>query len=136
VLTGAIFGVLPALRVAQFGEIGRTSDRRSTALLSYQRLRNTLATVQIAFAMALLIGAGLLIHSFLKLAAVDVGFDGRNALSFDLVIAGNYTAERKLRVAEEITQRLRNDRRVLSIGYTDVPPLQPAVNYTSDFIPA
>ena len=86
-----------------------------------------LATVQLAFAMTLLVGAGLLLHSFLKLAAVDPGFDVRGVLSFELVVPGDSTAERKLDVAEALVERMRSNPQVSSVGFTDLPPLTPGI---------
>jgi predicted permease len=82
-----------------------------------------LATVQLTFAMALLIGAGLLVNSFMKLTGIDTGFDARGVLSFSLVVPGDSTADRKLEIAEELVARLESDSRVTSAGFADVPPL-------------
>jgi predicted permease len=72
--------------------------------------------------MALLIGAGLLVGSFLKLTGIDPGFDARGVLSFELVVPGNFTAERKLKVAETLVARLEAHPRVTSAGFADLPP--------------
>jgi putative ABC transport system permease protein len=123
VFVGALVGVLPALRLSQFGERGRNPAAALSAATSTTRLGYVLATAQLGFAMALLIGAGLLMHSFLKLAAVDPGFDARGVLNFELVVPGGATAERKLEVAQALTSRLQNHPRVIAAGFTDIPPL-------------
>ena len=123
VFVGALLGVLPALRLSQFGERGRSPAAELSAAASTTRLGSVLATAQLGFAMALLIGAGLLMHSFLKLAAVDPGFDARGVLNFELVVPGGATAERKLEVAQALTTRLQNHPRVIAAGFTDIPPL-------------
>jgi predicted permease len=92
-----------------------------------------LATAQLTFAMALLIGAGLLVNSFMKLTGIDTGFDARGALSFSLVVPGDSTADRKLEVAEALVARLEGDPRVTSAGFADVPPLTPGIILFSAF---
>jgi putative ABC transport system permease protein len=123
VFVAALFGVLPALRLSQFGERGRSPAAELSAAASTTRLGYVLATAQLGFAMALLIGAGLLMHSFLKLAAVDPGIDARGVLNFELAVPNGATAERKLEVAQALTSRLQRHPRVIAAGFTDIPPL-------------
>ena len=127
VATGVLFGLLPALRLSKYGEHGHGSESQLSTLARTSR-RNSrlgylLATVQLACAMALLIGAGLLVNSFVRLTGIDTGFDPNGVLSFELVVPGDSTAERKLEVAEALVARLENDPRVTSAGFTDLPPL-------------
>jgi putative ABC transport system permease protein len=70
-LATLLIGLVPALRVgaAAFGEARTTGDRQG------ERLRTTLVAAQIAMTFVLLIGAGLLIHSFVRLASVSPGFE-------------------------------------------------------------
>jgi putative ABC transport system permease protein len=123
VVTGVLFGLLPALRLSKYGEHGHASQSQLSTLARNSRLGHVLATVQLACAMALLIGAGLLVNSFMRLTGIDTGFDPRGVLSFELVVPGDATAERKLEVADAIVARLEADGRVASAGYTDLPPL-------------
>jgi putative ABC transport system permease protein len=123
VFVGALFGVLPALRLSQFGERSRSPVAKLSAAASTTRLGYVLATAQLGFAMALLIGAGLLMHSFMKLAAVDPGIDARGVLNFELAVPNGATAERKLEVAQALTSRLQSHPRVIAAGFTDIPPL-------------
>ena len=84
ILTGLVFGVVPALRgskldlSATLKESGRTGDS-----LSHDRLRGALVTLQIALSLVLLIGAGLFINTFLRLQSANVGFDVKGVLAFD-----------------------------------------------------
>jgi putative ABC transport system permease protein len=135
VVTGALFGVLPALRLSRFGEKGHNAAAQLSAAASNTRAGHVLATVQLAFAMALLIGAGLLLNSFLKLAAVDAGFDARGVLSFELVVPAGTTADRKLEVAQALAARLQEHPRVTAAGFVDVPPLSGAQWFSTRFVP-
>jgi predicted permease len=132
--TGLLFGVLPALRLSRFGERGVPAGQ-ALAPARDARIGRVLATAQLGLAMTLLIGAGLLLHSFVRLIAVDAGFDPRGVLTFELVMPGDYTPEQKLAATETLTERLRANPRVASVGYTDTPPLQRAVNLAGGFIP-
>ena len=73
-VTAVVFGLLPALRLTRYGEVGHTSASQLSAVAPTSRLGPVLATVQLTFAMALLIGAGLLVNSFMKLTGIDTGF--------------------------------------------------------------
>jgi hypothetical protein len=68
--------------------------------------------------MTLLIGAGLLLHSFLELAFVDPGFDARGVLSFELVVPGDSSPDRRLEVAAALASRLQDHPRVASAACT------------------
>jgi predicted permease len=136
VVTGVLFGLLPALRLSRYGESGHASESQLSALARTSSLGHVLATAQLTFAMALLIGAGLLVGSFLKLTGIDTGFDARNVLSFGLVVPGDSTAERKLEIAEALAARLGADARVTSAGFADIPPLTPGVIlFSALFVP-
>jgi predicted permease len=136
IVTGVLFGLLPALRLSKYGEHGHASQSQLSALARNSRLGHVLATVQLACAMGLLIGAGLLVNSFLKLTGIDPGVDGRGVLSFELVVPGDSTGERKLEVAEALTARLAADSRVTSVGFADIPPLMPnIIIFAFNFVP-
>jgi predicted permease len=126
-VTGLLFGLLPALRLSKYGEHGHASESQLSTVARNSRLGHVLATVQLACAMALLIGAGLLVNSFMKLTGIDPGFDPSNVLSFELVVPGDATAERKLEVAETLVARLESDPRVVSAGFADIPPLSAGI---------
>ena len=117
IVTGVLFGLLPALRLSKYGERGHASESQLSTVARNSSLGRVLATVQLACAMALLIGAGLLVNSFMKLTGIDPGFDPSGVLSFELVVPGDATAERKLEVAETLVARLENDPRVTSAGF-------------------
>jgi hypothetical protein len=74
-----LIGFVPALRVsgAAFGEglALNAGEGRTTADRRGERLRTVLVAAQIAMTLVLLIGAGLLIHSFVRLTSVSPGFD-------------------------------------------------------------
>jgi putative ABC transport system permease protein len=109
-LTGAIFGLLPALQ---------NSLRRPNELLkgggataarpAGRRVRGGLVVAEVALSLALLIGAGLLIKSFARLLAVDPGFNPEGVLTLNLNLPPARYAQPEQRVAfiQQITERLR-----------------------------
>jgi putative ABC transport system permease protein len=84
VLTGLIFGVMPAAQgsKAKFAESLKSVTRGGTAGGSRNRLRAVLVAGQLALALMLLIGSGLLIRSFLQLQGADLGCDPNGLLTF------------------------------------------------------
>ncbi|MGH7577644.1 MAG: ABC transporter permease, partial [Longimicrobiales bacterium] len=77
--TGVAFGIGPALRASRTDAL-HTSRRTATASRAEARLRSVIQAVQLALAVMLLAGAGLFGRSFLRLAAVDPGFDPHDLL--------------------------------------------------------
>ncbi|MDA0329691.1 MAG: ABC transporter permease [Gemmatimonadetes bacterium] len=88
IVTGALFGVLPAVHAsrAQPAVALREGGRGSGAGPS-SRLRNTLVVGQVALALMLLVGAGLLVRSFQNLNRVDLGFNPENVLATQIQLS-------------------------------------------------
>jgi putative ABC transport system permease protein len=91
-LTGIFFGLAPAWQASnqavndELKEGGRGSDG-----VRRQRLRSALVVSEIALAMVLLVGAGLLVNSFVRKSRVELGFDARHLLSMSIdMSAGKY----------------------------------------------
>lgn len=85
---GLLFGVLPAWRAAAAAADGHLTagGRGASAGRERQLVRRGLVVVQIALALTLLVGSGLAVRSFQKLAAVDPGFDPAGVLTFGLAL--------------------------------------------------
>lgn len=83
-LTGLIFGVIPAVQGSKSSlvEFLKDATRGGTAGGARNRLRAVLVAGQLALALMLLIGSGLLIRSFLQLQGADLGCDPRGLLTF------------------------------------------------------
>ncbi len=76
VFTGILFGVLPALQVPKLrvNDTLKEQSRSSTGVRRHAWIRNTLVISEIAFAAVLMVGTGLLLHSFLRVLDVNLGF--------------------------------------------------------------
>ena len=79
-LSGIILGLAPMLhtRLPRLGDALKTSSRGGSSGMRSQRLRSALVIVEVALAVVLLAGAGLMIRSIQKLAAIDPGFEAAN----------------------------------------------------------
>ena len=109
VLTGIVFGLFPAFRSSKseleqsLKEGGRSSpggERRGPA-------RGVLVAAEVAVAFCLLVGAGLLIQTFVRLRGADPGFDAHNVLAFNLVLPSRYSPAQGIQLYEEALARMR-----------------------------
>jgi len=86
--------------------------------------RKVIVASQVALSLVLLVAAGLLLRSFVKLATLDVGFDGNNVLlvGVDLKKAG-VPPDQQTAMYEEIESRLSSLPGVLSVGRSTITPI-------------
>jgi putative ABC transport system permease protein len=106
-VTSLLFGLVPALAASKpdLNQALKESVRGGTG--GRRRLRETLVVIELALALVMLIGAGLLMNSFMKLQAVDPGFNPRNALAMTVSLAG---ASQYVGPAREMFYRQLTDR--------------------------
>jgi putative ABC transport system permease protein len=85
ILTAILFGIVPAIQASNPDLVGslKEAGRSGTDGVARQHLRSLLVTVQIAMALILLIGAGLMINSFLRIQNNPLGADPKGLLTFD-----------------------------------------------------
>jgi len=88
VLTGLVFGLIPALQVSRPNLRGslQSEGRGASGGRSRHRIQRTLVGVETAVALALLIGSGLLVNSFIRMQRLDPGFDSESALTIRLTL--------------------------------------------------
>ena len=118
--TGVLFGLAPALRHAH---PRRTDALREGAASPRPGLRHVLVVAEIALATLLLVGAGLLINSFARLATVDPGFQPSQLLTFQIGLSSPLRQEEQRAFAERFVERLRAMPDVQSAAYARQLPL-------------
>jgi putative ABC transport system permease protein len=87
VLTGLLFGLFPALQLQKYSLIEALKKGAVLKGPGSRRLRDILVITEIALALILVIGAGLLVNSFIRLQNADLGFNPRNILTVMVVLA-------------------------------------------------
>jgi putative ABC transport system permease protein len=125
-LTIVIFGLAPALQASKIDlhsalkEGGRGSGR-----MAHHRLRDLLVVGEIALALVLLIGAGLMMRSLLQLLRVDPGFNTRNLLTFNISVpAAKYDQNDKvITFYQQLLSRLEALPGINGAGTVGVLPL-------------
>jgi putative ABC transport system permease protein len=119
------FGLLPALQSARRDLLaGTAGGRTGSAGRRQTRMRGSLVVAQVALSIVLLLGAGLLMRSFVKLVGVDFGFDSRNILvvpvAFPPVQPGQPPdPSQRILFYRQVLERIRNTPGIVSAGVTN-----------------
>ncbi len=125
VATAVAFGVAPVLRLARIppSQALRQQSRSATGARAQGRLRNTLAAAQVALALTLVAGAGVLLASFHRLQQVDVGVRVDGVLTFEVNLPTvRYDAARRAVFQEELARTLEALPGVTAAGGTSRLP--------------
>ena len=135
VIAGLACGAAPAFFASneETEETLRSGERLATG--SARKARDALVTGQLAIAVVLLVGAGLLVNSFVRLLYVDPGFDPENVLAAHLSVQEDNCPEPSPQVAafyNELEERIRAIPGVRAAGASTVSPL--SINRPSDFV--
>src|SRR5262245_53033987 len=104
ILTGILFGLAPAVRAARVDlnatlKAGGRNAQGDGGLSSRRRVRSLLVVSEVAISMVLLVGAGLLIRSFIRLQSVSPGFVPEGVVSMRLGLSGRQFENRDAAVA-------------------------------------
>ncbi len=123
-LTGLLFGVLPAMRAARLHPAAFLKDGAATGEGGRSRLFSGFVAGQVAISMALLVVAGLLLQSLRNSETFNPGFDTRGlALGYVDLNRHGLRGERGRQVFEEVVAALRQQPGVESATYANVVPL-------------
>ena len=127
VLTGIVFGLAPALTASKPDLIKSLRTSKSYGLMSFglRSFRGWLVVAELALAVVLLLGAGLLVRSFNKLMAIDLGFDRNNVLTARINLPRSKYSKEPQSVAfnQELLQRVKTLPGVESAGTINHTPL-------------
>jgi predicted permease len=126
ILTGIAFGLLPALQVpgVALHDVLKDSSRGASQGRSHAWMRNCLVVSEIALACVLLVGAGLLIRSFLRVLDIDLGFHPERAAALRIDPNSTYkTQEMRNAYFTQALDRALEIPGVEAAGLTDAIPL-------------
>jgi predicted permease len=126
-LTGVVCGLAPALRAfrTDLQETLKSGGRGSTAGRSEHRTRALLVISEVALALVLLVGAGLMLRTFEQLEAVDPGFDPHHLLTLEVAAAGKSypTGPSRIRFFDQLRLRLEAVPGVESVSFINHLPI-------------
>ncbi len=127
VLTGIVFGLAPALTASRPDLTGALRNSRAHGLMSFglRSFRGWLVVSELALAVVLLVAAGLLVRSFNKLVAVDLGFDRENVLTARISLPrSSYAKPQQVQAFyDDLLQRVKSLPGVQSAGIINHTPL-------------
>ncbi len=131
---GLLFGLAPALQSARLDltEALKEGGRAAGSGARRHRTLNLLVVGEVALAMMLLIGAGLLLNSFIRLQQVSPGFDEKNLLTARIDIPNPYAQpEKKQQFFEQLQQRVAALPGVEAVGLvTELPLARQSADHT------
>ena len=144
IFTTILFGIVPAIQASNPDLVGslKESGRSGTEGVARQHLRSALVTLQIAMALVLLIGAGLMINSFIRIQKNPLGADPKNLLTFDFTFARDEAIKPYARYRNQglwdvnplttltfqrVFERLQKIPGVISVAGAGTPPLAGAL---------
>jgi predicted permease len=126
IVTGIVFGLAPALQLRGTALTSALNDAARGSTEGRQRalLRNLLVVAEVAFACVLVVGAGLLIRSFIRVLDVEMGFQPARAMTIRVDPDSRYsTREQKIAYFDEVLRRVKELPGVEAAGITDAIPL-------------
>jgi putative ABC transport system permease protein len=136
VITGLAFGLAPALQASRvsLGEVLKEAGRSASQSRSGVLFRNLLLISETALALVLLVGAGLLFRSFLRLRGIDMGFKPERtlSLSIDLTLTKYPTPKEQARFFEQAIRAIKSLEGVEWVGGSGCAPLGDRVASISD----
>ncbi|MBA3560319.1 MAG: ABC transporter permease [Gemmatimonadaceae bacterium] len=134
-LTGVIFGLAPALQAsrANLQASLKEGGRGSGSSAHRSRLRSGLVVAEVALSLVLLIGASLMVKSFLHMRSANTGFDSSNALTTRVYLGGDkYEAfSTRVSIFEQILERVRTVPGVTNVAAVSNIPLSGSTNNSS-----
>jgi putative ABC transport system permease protein len=119
ILTGLIFGLAPGWQTAKTDVNKSLKEGVRSVGAGHQRARQGLVIAEIAMALSLLVGAGLLINSFARLLRVDPGYDPQGLMTMSL----SFPSQNKDAFAQQVMERVAATPGVTSVALMSYPTL-------------
>ncbi|HTD55808.1 MAG TPA: ABC transporter permease, partial [Silvibacterium sp.] len=138
ILTGVLFGLVPALSASRPNLVATLNEGGSRSGIGFRsgKLRSALVISEMAIALVLVIGAALLIRTFFKLQAVNLGFATHNVISMAMSVSGD-RFQKTAPVAQVIhdgTDRVLAVPGVAEVGVTNGLPLERGFGMVFDVV--
>ena len=132
IVTGLVFGLAPAVQTWRT-DVNATLKEEGRGETGGQRkwFRHLLVVSEVALALVLLIGAGLLMKSFSRMMEVNPGFRTEGVLTFQVNLAEGRASSQKVNFVEHIVERLKALNGVQAVAATDTLPLTPFSRITA-----
>ena len=125
-ITGIIFGLAPALQASRpnLNETLKEGGRGTTG--GHHRVRSSLVITEVALALVLLVGAGLLIRSFIRLQQVHPGFNANNAMAVNISLPGRKypNSDNHLAFFTQLIEKVAALPGVVAVGVSQSLPIQ------------
>jgi putative ABC transport system permease protein len=132
-LTGLLFGLAPALKAARLDLVQALKEsgaqtRAGLQIFRHNKTKSLLAILEYALALTLLIGAGLLMNSFLRLINQNPGYDPKGLLTFQISLprARYPQPSAQIDFHDRMLESLRRSPGVLAAGITNLMPMSTA----------
>ena len=136
IFTGIIFGLAPALRASRVDltaslKAGGKGLANSGLSVRHDKLRGALVIAELAISLPLLVGAGLLVRSFIRLANVPPGFNPQHVVSMDVGAYGPQFKDSITRIQfyQQLAERTRQLPGVTATGAVSALPLTSAIGW-------
>lgn len=127
ILTGLIFGLVPSIHASKtdLNDVLKSGGARVGAGSGAKRLRSVLVISEMALALVLLVGAGLLIQTIFQLQKLNLGFEPNNVVRLQTVLpVSKYDShEKRVQFYEQVLERVKGLTGVVSAGYSTSVPL-------------
>ncbi len=138
IVTGVLFGLAPALGLSRHDlvEAFKQDGARTTGSMRSRWVRKVLVVAEVALCMVLLLGAGLLIQTFVKMRAIDPGFDTHGLLTARMSLQGErYGSSADLnRLFDQALETIRRIPGVQSVSIVNGVPIERGLNMNVDVV--
>ena len=122
---GLLFGLAPGLKMSgeNLQEALKDSGPGTISGRKHERLRNVLVISEVALACVLIVGAGLLLRSFLQVMDIDLGFQPSHAAAVKIDYSDNGDTEKRSAILQDMLHRVTTLPGIEAAGITDNLPM-------------
>ncbi|MGA7684401.1 MAG: ABC transporter permease [Terriglobales bacterium] len=138
ILTGIVFGLVPAITASRGSLAAALNENGSHASIGVRsgKLRSALVIAEMALTVVLVVGAALLIRTFMKLESVDPGFAMHNVISMSMSVSGDRFQKTApvAQIIQEGTDRLHGVPGIIDAGVSNCLPMAGGFGMTFDVV--